>query len=128
MSLILDLPVLIYDGDCGFCTTSANWISSRWPDGAALALPYQRMSLDTLSRFGLSRDDVTSKAWWVEPSGRSRGGAAAVAAALVAAGGSLALIGWLLRLPPISWLARPGYRLVARYRYKLPGATADCKL
>ena len=36
--------------------------------------------------------------------------------------------GALLLAPPVSWFARPGYWLVARYRHRLPGATDACRL
>jgi hypothetical protein len=34
----------------------------------------------------------------------------------------------LLLSPPLSWLAPPVYRLIARHRDKLPGGTAACAL
>ena len=42
------------------------------------------------------------------------------------AAGPYVLAGWLLLLPPVSWFGAVGYKLVARYRYRLPGATAAC--
>lgn len=119
--------LLIFDGDCGFCTTSAHWIESHWSKNAATAESWQKLGADRLSELGLTHDDVTTKAWWSDDRG-VRGGERAVAAALIAAGGLWKFVGLVLDTPPIRWLAKPGYRLVARYRYKLPGATEACRI
>jgi predicted DCC family thiol-disulfide oxidoreductase YuxK len=37
-------------------------------------------------------------------------------------------LGWLLLVPPVSWLAIPVYALVARYRYRMPGSTDACRI
>ena len=58
--------VLVYDGDCGFCTTSARWVESKLlPAGGTIA-PWQSLELQM---FGLSEADVTSASWWVDPQG-----------------------------------------------------------
>jgi len=117
--------VLIYDGDCGFCTACSRWIERRLPDDVAV-VPCQ--SLDDLSAWGLDIDDVTSSAWWVEPDRAPRGGHLAIGASLVACGGAWGLLGRALVVPPLRWIGGPVYRLVARYRYRLPGATAACRI
>lgn len=120
--------VLVYDGDCGFCTTSATWIAARWkPPGRAELVPFQRLGDAGLARLGLTADDVTRAAWWVEDGRRSRGHLA-VAHALMAAGGGWGLVGRVLLVPPLRELAAVGYRIVARYRYRLPGGTPACRL
>ena len=40
----------------------------------------------------------------------------------------LKAVGFVLMHPPLSWLAKPGYSLVARYRHKLPGGTPACEM
>ena len=80
-----------------------------------------------LSRYGLSRADVMTQVWWVDEKGR-RGAHRAVAAALHMASGPLKILGTLLMTPPVSWIARPGYFVVARYRHLLPGSTESCRL
>ncbi len=116
--------MLIYDGDCGFCTSSAAWIQKRLPDDAAV-VPWQEADLATL---GLTEHDVTSAAWWVDRDGALHRGHASIGKSLVAAGGLWRPVGWLICHPPVSWLARPVYALVARYRYKLPGSTDACRI
>lgn len=122
------LPVLIFDGDCGFCTHVARRIEARWPEAsAASAVASQSLDNDTLASLGLRRSQVAEAAWWVDAQG-THGGDRAVAAALVEAGGWLALLGRFLGLPGIAQLAPPGYRLVAKYRHRLPGATEACRI
>jgi predicted DCC family thiol-disulfide oxidoreductase YuxK len=103
--------VLIYDGKCGFCTICARWAAER---GATVV-----SSRDTdLGAFGLSEADIEKAAWWIGDGVRARGHLA-IARTLIEIGGPYALLGRALQLPAFSWLARPGYWLVARYRYKL---------
>ena len=119
---------LVYDGACGFCTTSADWISRRWPaEGGSIAIPWQLLSQDAVGELQLSHDDLARAAWWIDGDRREEG-SRAVARALVAAGGLWAVAGWILLAPPISWIAPLGYRIVARYRYRLPGGSPACKV
>jgi predicted DCC family thiol-disulfide oxidoreductase YuxK len=117
-------PLLIFDGDCAFCTTSAQWIEHRLP-AAARVEPWQRLDLPAL---GLTEQDVTTAAYWVDERGRMYRGDAAIAKSLVAAGGVWKPVGWLLQIPPFSLLAAVGYKFVAKYRYRLPGGTPACKV
>jgi predicted DCC family thiol-disulfide oxidoreductase YuxK len=117
--------VLVFDGDCGFCTTSARWIERRLPDDVDV-VAWQ--SVPDLSALGLTVGDVTSAAWWVEPGRPPRGGHLAIGASLRAAGGAWGLLGRALLLPPLRWMGGPVYRLISRYRYKLPGATDACRI
>ena len=45
-----------------------------------------------------------------------------------AGGGLWRLAGLVLSRPPVLWLARPVYALVAANRHRLPGGTATCRL
>lgn len=120
-----DLPLLVYDGDCGFCTASVAWLRRRLPAGSELTVaPWQDLDLRAV---GLLPTEVLEAAWWVGPGGDRRRGARAAAAALRAAGGAWGVAGRVLDVPPVSWLAAAVYRLVARYRYRLPGATDACR-
>ena len=117
-------PMLIFDGDCSFCTSSAQWIEHRLPDSVHVE-PWQRLDL---AQYGLTEDDVTTAAYWVDERGRTYRGDLSIAKALVAAGGAWKVIGWLLQLPPVSLLSAIGYKLVAKNRHRLPGGTPACKL
>lgn len=117
--------MLIYDGDCGFCTETANWISSRFRVPLSV-VPWQEIG--DLGELGLTEAEVTTAAYWVDAYGRVERGHRAAGRALTMTSGPLVLAGWLLLIPPISWIGAVGYRLVARYRYRLPGATAACAI
>lgn len=117
-------PVLVFDGDCGFCTTSAKWIQHRMDRGVRVE-PWQRLDLEAL---GLTERDVTTAAYWIDETGKKHRGHRSIGKALVRAGGRWKPVGALILLPPFSWLAALGYALVAKYRYRLPGGTPACKL
>ncbi|QYF74188.1 thiol-disulfide oxidoreductase DCC family protein [Cryobacterium sp. PAMC25264] len=115
---------LIFDGDCGFCTTAVLWLQRTLPRVPATA-PFQWTDL---SRYGLDEAQARSRVWFVS-GGRRYGGAAAVAAILRGQPiRALRVLGTLATLPPWSWAAEAGYRVVARYRYRLPGGTPACRL
>jgi predicted DCC family thiol-disulfide oxidoreductase YuxK len=117
-------PLLIFDGDCSFCTTSATWIGHRLADRARVE-PWQRLDLRAL---GLTEHDVTTASYWVNGHGKTYRGHRSIAKALVATGGVWKPIGVVLEVPPISWLAALGYFVIARNRHRLPGGTPACKL
>ncbi len=116
--------VLIFDGDCGFCTASANRARGILPGTVSVA-PWQSLDLDQL---GLTVAQVSSAAYFVDESGAQFRGHAAVGRALEIGTRPLRPIGWLLRRPPVAWLAAPLYGLISKYRYRLPGSTDSCRL
>jgi predicted DCC family thiol-disulfide oxidoreductase YuxK len=117
--------VLIYDGDCGFCTTSARWVEERLPLGYPV-VAWQ--SVPDLADLGLTERQVQTAAWWIDVDGTPHRGARAIARALIAMKGRWSLVGRALLVPPVNWLADLGYALVARNRYRLPGATDACRV
>jgi predicted DCC family thiol-disulfide oxidoreductase YuxK len=114
--------LLIFDGDCGFCTTAVHWLERNLPAMPPSA-PYQWTDLE---RYGLTAHEAESKVWMVVD-GRTHGGHLAVSALLRHQPHPLwRFAGWMLATPPYSLLAAVGYRLVARYRHRLPGGTPAC--
>ena len=113
--------MLIYDGDCGFCTATARWAERRLSDDYQV-VPSQQVDLASL---GLSDEDVIRSAWWIRPDGTRWDEHRSIAGALGAMTGPWPAVGRLLTLGPINPLARGVYRLVAnnRYRIRWPGAT-----
>jgi predicted DCC family thiol-disulfide oxidoreductase YuxK len=109
-------PVLLYDGACRFCRRSVEWIRRRLPV-AVDAEPFQQADL---AAYGVTRAEAEHSVQWIEPSGRVSSGHVAVARLLIATGGAWALLGRLLLLPPFSWVAAVGYRLVSAVRKYLP--------
>ncbi|MFF5337434.1 thiol-disulfide oxidoreductase DCC family protein [Streptomyces sp. NPDC013181] len=116
-------PVLIYDGDCGFCTRAVLWLSEHAVPGVPV-LPYQG---EDLAAWGLSERRCTHEVVHVDAAGRLRGGVQGFAALLRGSPHR----GWraagsLLPLPPLRWAALGVYRLIARNRHRMPGGTAAC--
>ncbi|MEU4351782.1 DUF393 domain-containing protein [Streptomyces sp. NPDC023838] len=117
-------PVLVFDGDCGFCSTSVRF-AERHLQPRCETIPWQFADLEAL---GVTSARAEHEVLWVTPRGVVYGGAQAVAKALLSAGGGWTLAGALLMLPPIRWAAHGVYRLVANNRHRMPGGTAACAL
>ena len=46
--------LLVYDGCCGFCERSAEWVRSKWPPSDAYAaIPWQQLGEPRLTPLGL---------------------------------------------------------------------------
>ena len=116
-------PTLVFDGDCGFCTTSAGWAQRLAPGLSTVA--WQHANLAAL---GLTAGAAAARVQFVGDDATVVSGAAAVAAVLRCGGRGWAALGRLLQLPGVRSLAELGYTLVARYRYRLPGGTPACRL
>ncbi|WP_433324015.1 thiol-disulfide oxidoreductase DCC family protein [Spirillospora sp. CA-294931] len=120
----LERPVLVYDGDCGFCTSSVRFLERRVPTEARV-VPFQFADLDAL---GTTAERAEYEVLWVDRKGRVFGGAQAVSRLLTGAGGLWRLLGAVIRVPPVRWVAQGVYRLIARNRHRMPGGTAACAL
>ena len=117
-------PTLVFDGDCAFCSRCAA-VAGRVLPGDCVVVPWQRFDLASA---GVTAERARSEVLWIGGDGTVEGGGRAVARALRAAGGCWSVLGVLLSLPPVSWVAPPVYRLVAANRYRLPGGTAACRV
>jgi predicted DCC family thiol-disulfide oxidoreductase YuxK len=126
IEIMTEQALLIYDGDCGFCTTSAAWIGRRWRQPCS-AVAWQELGEDGLAKLGLTVADVTNAAWFAEGDVLLRA-ERAVAAALKHASPGWAALGRLIHARPTRWVAALGYRVVSRYRHLLPGSTDACRI
>lgn len=114
-------PVLVYDGDCAFCTTCARLLERIGPDAEIVA-----WQLTDLAALGITEQQAAAAVQWVQVDGSARSGHEAIAATLNSAGRIWRIIGRTILLPGISSLAAKAYRLVADNRYRLPGSTPAC--
>ncbi|MBK7822069.1 MAG: DUF393 domain-containing protein [Tessaracoccus sp.] len=118
-------PLLVlYDADCGFCTTSSRAMTTRWFRADADPRSFQSVDLDAL---GLSVDKCADKLHVLDGT-RVFAGAAALAAVLRRSRIPWPAVGWLMTLPGVRALAEWIYGLVARNRHRLPGGTAACEM
>jgi len=115
------LPVLVFDGDCAFCTSCARALERIGPEAKIVA--WQVADLDAL---GITAAQAADAVRWIESDGTIRSGHEALAAALRTAGPPWWIAGRALLLPGISPLAAASYRLIARNRQRLPGGTPAC--
>lgn len=117
--------MLIFDGDCGFCTSAANFCRRRLPTDVRV-VPWQRVG--DPAAVGLTPQTIREAAWWIDSDGRPRRGHRALAESARAFGGAWALLGGLMRIPPFDWLGAHAYTILARNRYRLPGGTPACQV
>ena len=119
----MSTPVLVYDGDCGFCTRSVR-LAEKVPLRAELT-PWQEADLAALRT---TEQRARHEVLWVNEEGRVFGGARAVAELLKLCGVPWSVLGALISAPVLRTLADLAYRWVSANRHRLPGATPACQL
>lgn len=115
--------MLIFDGDCGFCSSCVD-VAKRHVNGDVQYLPYQRTDVIAL---GLSREQCESAVMFRDIDGRWHSGSAAVGRLLLGSGLIWRPLGSLIVAPGLRVIAEAVYRVVARYRHRLPGGTPACQ-
>ena len=115
-------PVVVFDGDCGICTTLAGVIERRLRPPAAVQ-PWQRLDL---AAYGLTDLECIEALQYVDTDGTVYAAERAVARLLRASRPWARPAGIVLELPGIRSLAGVVYRWVARNRSRLPGGTPAC--
>jgi predicted DCC family thiol-disulfide oxidoreductase YuxK len=123
-----DVPWLIFDGDCAFCTSSAHWLARRLhhPEGPNARLVAWQFT--DLTALGTSVERTRREALWVDTGGTIYGGAAAFAEWLKFRGGAYGVVGRVINLPVIRVLAAAVYRVIAKNRHRMPGGSPACAL
>ena len=117
-------PLFVFDGDCAFCTRSANFVKRRVACGCAVEA-WQRVDVAAL---GLTTQQCQTAVQWVDGDGVISSGHVAIARLLIVSGGCWGFVGRLLLVPGFSHVAAVVYRWVARNRHRLPGGSAECKM
>lgn len=112
------MHVIVYDGDCRFCTSVARWAASRARVPVA-AIPFEDLPRE-MCLTSLSDAEILRQAHFITPDGVEHHGAAAATAALRLT--RYAILGRLLDVPPISIARDAGYALACRWRGTLSRA------
>jgi predicted DCC family thiol-disulfide oxidoreductase YuxK len=115
---------LIFDGDCGFCTSAANQIVKR-SKAKIVAVPWQ---FTDLAQYSLTQAQVADQVYLAIDDENFAGHEAFAMVFRVQPNAFLRFIGKTMMSRYLRWFSMPIYRLVARYRHKLPGGTPACKL
>ncbi|MEV7596218.1 DUF393 domain-containing protein [Kitasatospora sp. NPDC089797] len=135
--VVMKDPVLVFDGDCAFCSSCVRWgeryLRQTLASGGWEAVPFQFAELPELDALAGGRGEVSAEragreVLWVTPAGRVYGGAQAVARLLMRTGGPWAYLGAVLTSAPVRPVAAAVYRWVSRNRHRMPGGTAACAL
>lgn len=116
--------VVLYDGECRFCTAGAARLARLARPGALQMVSSK--DPDQLARFPQVTQAAANRALQlVTPNGRVYSGAAAIAAALNTRP-AWRLVTWLYRVPGIRQLTDALYALVAANRYRIAGRLDPC--
>ena len=118
------LPLLVFDGDCAFCTRSVRILERRVRRRPTIRA-WQTLDLPSL---GLTEEMCTEAVQLVQVDRSVVSAHIAVARTLIFGGRGWAVLGRLMLLPGVRYLAGVVYRWVARNRHRLPGGTAACAI
>jgi len=119
------LPVLVFDGDCSFCSSSARFLAHWVVRGRSTSIePWQRLDLAEL---GLTPEQCQAAVQWVGKGGEVASGHEAIAEVLRAGQPGWRPVGALLGAPGLGWLAGRLYAWISDHRHALPGGTPACR-
>jgi predicted DCC family thiol-disulfide oxidoreductase YuxK len=116
--------VLYFDGACGMCTRSVNFLIAHDRTGNLETAPLQ--SPGVAERLGIPDDRLLEAMRWLDGSGAVYTGAEAWAAAWSAALGTPLPLRFY-RIPGVRFIQNVVYRWVANHRYRFRGTTPYCE-
>lgn len=117
-------PLLLFDGVCGLCNRFVDFILRHDRRSLFLFAPLQG---ETAAELLSAEERADLKSVVLIWNGREYRHSAAVVRILWLLGSWWVMCGWLLYLVPAP-LRDLGYRLVARWRYRLFGQSAACRM
>lgn len=112
-------PVVIYDGTCGICAGNLKWLYRLDTLRKFDAMPYQAQELVAMFPH-LRLEDCQNTMHLVFPDGKTYTGADAFRKIFLRMP-LMFIVGLLMSIPPIPWILRRLYPLLARNRYRLGG-------
>jgi len=119
-----DRPTLVFDGDCGFCTTVAKHFEKR----SRVPIEIAAWQLTDLRLLGLTAEQASAQVYLVAD-GKLFGGHEAFAELMRLQGDPFhRAVASVMRAPGLRRVSAWGYRLVAKNRHRLPGGTPACQM
>jgi len=115
---------LFFDGACGMCTRSRDFLLKIDRTGNVHTEPLQ--SPGAAERLGITPASLLDSVRWLDSSGTVYSGAQAANAAFCAAIGTRIPLA-IYRIPGIRFIEDAIYRWVAGHRYRFPGMTPYCE-
>lgn len=116
--------VVIYDGDCGFCSRSVEYARIR----VAPNLVYLASQKVNLEDYGLTKEDCEKALQFVTSDSQVVAAEKAVIQILKQGNFACKLLGTVMSLPIVNLISKLGYRFVARNRGKVSGSTGSCQV
>lgn len=117
-------PILLYDGDCGFCQAAVEWLRCRDASGQIDCLPSFSYPHLTPELHAQAQTEIVYL-----DGGKNYGGADGALRAYCFLRPYSPL--QIFRVPPMIWVARLAYRWIARNRLRVSrwlGIPATCRL
>ena len=115
---------LFFDGACGMCTRSKDFLLRFDRTGKIHTEPLQGAGV--AERLGVAPENLLDAVRWIDSTGTIYHGAEAVNAALATAIGTRIPL-WVYRIPGIRFIEDVVYQWVVDHRYKFPGTTPHCE-
>ena len=112
------IPIVLFDGRCGFCTWSVH-VARKYVRPRAQFLAYQSVDLD---QFPVSREECEAAVQFVDGA-KVSSGALAVGRILGVGVGMWPQVGRVVSAPAVLPVSERVYRFVARHRGRLWGVT-----
>jgi predicted DCC family thiol-disulfide oxidoreductase YuxK len=116
--------ILIFDGDCGFCTTTASWINKN----SLVPIDAQPYQWAKLAEFGLTEKEAAAKVQLISEGKIYAGHHCMAKLLLLQPNPLLKLLGAVMVMPSIDPISAKVYDWVAANRQSLPGGTPACKM
>jgi len=108
--------LLLWDGDCGFCARGAQWLQSQDRKSLFEIAPHQSKSEPFLSQYDLDYAQCREEIKLVSSDGNILGGAEALNFFLGKYFPWSLIIRIIKRLPPLLYIEKIAYRLIAKNR------------
>ena len=117
-------PILFFDGVCGLCDSTVDWLLKRDRDGVLRFAPLQG---ETAGRMLSPAETASLSSVVLKDDAGNHRQSRAIVRALGRLGGRYRLYSWLLWLIPAP-LREFGYGMIAKVRYRVFGKRETCRM